>query len=476
MNAAPLWTAAEAAKATGGRATGDWTCAGICSDSRKVAGGDLFVALKGPNHDAHEYVADAFERGAAAALISSLPDRVTADAPLLFVDDVLAGLNRLAHAARERSPAKIFAVTGSVGKTGTKETLKLALSLQGKIFASPASFNNEWGVPLSLAALPRDARYGVFEIGMNHPGEIAPLARMVRPQVGVITNVEGVHLAFFPSVEAVCDAKTELFEGMGEGDVAVLNRDNPFYDRLAEAARRRGVGTIVSFGAHPAATVRLADCTLGAEHSEAAVAVAGETLACAIGAPGRHWVTIGLTVLAAVHAAGGDVAAAAARLTDVKPLPGRGARHRVALDGDGFTLIDESYNANPVSMRAAIENLGATPPSAGGRRIAVLGDMLELGTQAPALHAGLAGPLSAANADLVFTVGPNMAHLRDALPAATRAGHAERSDDIVAPVVAAVGAGDVVMVKGSLGIRMAPVVVALKQRDGAPESRAAGNG
>ncbi|MFQ5959038.1 MAG: UDP-N-acetylmuramoylalanyl-D-glutamyl-2,6-diaminopimelate--D-alanyl-D-alanine ligase [Alphaproteobacteria bacterium] len=476
MSAAPLWTAAEAAKATGGRATTEWSCTGISSDSRKVERGDLFVALKGPNHDAHEFVADAFERGAAAALISSLPDRVAADAPVLFVDDVLAGLNRLAHAAREHSPAKVIAVTGSVGKTGTKETLKLALSLQGETFASPASFNNRWGVPLSLAALPRDARYGVFEIGMNHPGEIAPLARMVRPDVGVVTNVEGVHLEFFRSVEAVADAKAELFEGMGDGDVAVLNRDSPFYDRLAGAARARGVGTIVSFGADPSATVRLADCTRGPEGSEASVVIAGETFSFEIGAPGRHWVTIGLSVLAAVLAAGADVAMAAASLMDVRPLPGRGARHRVALDGDAFTLIDESYNANPASMRAAIENLGITPPAEGGRRIAVLGDMLELGSQASALHAGLAEPLAEANVDLVFTVGPNMARLRDALPAAMRAGHAERSDDVVAPVVAAVGRGDVVMVKGSLGSRMAPVVAALKARERAPESRAAGNG
>ncbi len=222
--------------------------------------------------------------------------------------------------------------------------------------------------------------------------------------------------------------------------------------------------------------MRLADCTLGPEGSAATVAIAGETLACQIGAPGRHWVSIALTVLAAVHAAGADVAAAAASLAEVRPLPGRGARHRVAFDGDAFTLIDESYNANPVSMRAAIESLGITPPSAGGRRIAVLGDMLELGRQAPALHADLAGPLGAARVDLVFTVGPDMARLREALPTAMRAGHAERSDDIVAPVVAAVGAGDVVMVKGSLGSRMAPVIAALKARAGTPESRAAGNG
>ncbi len=476
MSAAPLWTAAEAARATGGRATAEWVCTGICSDSRNVERGDLFVALKGPNHDAHEFVADAFERGAAAALLSSLPDRVAADAPLLIVDDVLAGLNRLAQTARERSPAKVLAVTGSVGKTGTKETLKIALCTQGETFASPASFNNEWGVPLSLAALPREARYGVFELGMNHPGEIAPLARLVRPDVGVVTTVEPVHAAFFPSIEAIADAKAEMFEGMADDGAAVLNLDNPLYERLAAAARAAGVSRIVGFGSAPAAAVRLVEANCGAEKSAVVVDVEGATVAYEIGAPGRHWVTLSLAVLAAVLAAGADVGQAAARLADVRPLPGRGARHRIAVDGDAFTLIDESYNANPASVRAAIENLGATPPAPGGRRIAVLGDMLELGAEAPAMHAALAEPLIRASIDLVFTVGPNMAHWRDAIAGAMRGGHAERSDDIVSPVVAAVAAGDVVMVKGSLGTRMAPIVAALRERDGAPASRAAGNG
>jgi UDP-N-acetylmuramoyl-tripeptide--D-alanyl-D-alanine ligase len=476
MSAAPLWTAAEAAQATGGKATGDWSCTGICSDSRRVARGDLFIALKGPNHDAHEFVVDAFERGAAAALLSSLPDRVAADAPLLIVDDVLAGLNRLAQAARSRSPAKVLAVTGSVGKTGTKETLKIALSTQGETFASPASFNNEWGVPLSLAALPRSARYGVFELGMNHPGEIAPLARLVRPDVVVITTIEPVHAEYFPSIEAIADAKAEIFEGMAGDGTAVLNLDNPLHERLATAARAAGVSTIVYFGSDAAADVRLTHAECGVEGSAVVVEVEGATVAYEIGAPGRHWVTLSLAVLAAVLAAGADVAQAAARLKDARPLPGRGARQRIVVDGDTFTLIDESYNANPASMRAAIANLGATPPATNGRRIAVLRDMLELGAEAAKMHAALAAPLREASVDLVFTVGPNMAHLRDAIAGAMRAGHAERSDDIVSPVVAAVAAGDVVMIKGSLGTRMAPIVAALRERDGATAPRAAGNG
>ncbi len=471
-----LWTSEEAARATGGRCAVAWTCTGVSSDSRKVAAGDLFVALEGPRFDGHDFVAAALNRGAAAALVARRPDGVADGAPLLEVDDSLAALNRLARAARERAEARVIALTGSVGKTSTKEALKLALSAQAPAFASPASFNNQWGVPLSLAALPRDARYGVFELGMNHPGEIAPLARLVRPHVAVVITVEGVHLEFFDSLAAVAASKAEVFEGMGEGGVAVLNLDNPFHKILAAAARARGVKEFVGFGAHPHAAVRLVDAALGPESSAVTAEVAGERIAFEVGAPGRHWVTIGLAALAAVYAVGADVQCAAASLADVRPLPGRGARHRIDIGGEPFTLIDESYNANPASMRAAIALLGAAEPAAGGRRIAVLGDMLELGDGAPDLHVGLAEPLVAAPADLVFTVGANMARLRGALPAAMRAGHAARAEDLVAPVTAAVRAGDVVMVKGSLGTGLAPIVAALKSRNGSSAPRAAGKG
>ncbi len=474
MNA--LWTAADAARVTGGRANAPWRVDGIASDSRRVAPGDLFVALKGPNHDAHDFVADALARGAGAALVSRRPEGIAADAPLLLVDDVLVALKALAAAARERSSARIVAVTGSVGKTGTKEALRHALSAQGACFASPASFNNDWGVPLSLAALPAEARFAVFEIGMNHPGEIAPLSRLVRPHVGVITTIEAVHLAYFETVEGIADAKAEIFEGMGHDGVAVLNHDNRFHKRLAAAARARHMARILSFGGDPAADVRLVAARHDAEGSDVTLSVEGAALDYRVGAPGAHWVTLSLAVIATVLALGADVAAAARALAEVRPMPGRGARDRIACDGGSFTLIDESYNANPVSMRAAIANLGATEPGPGGRRIAVLGDMLELGETAPALHAALAEPLVAARVDLVFTAGETMTCLRDALPAALRGRHAARSDDLVAPVVAAVGAGDVVMVKGSLGSRMAPIVAALKARADVPAPRAAGNG
>ena len=471
-----LWTAADAARATDGKTTAEWACTGITADSRRLRPGDLFVALKGPRFDGHDFAAKALRRGAAAALVARRPDDVGKDAAVLVVDDTLAALTRLAQAARERSRACIIAVTGSVGKTGTKEALKLALSGQAPTFASPASFNNHWGVPLSLAALPREADYGIFEIGMNHPGEISPLARLVRPDVAVITTIDAVHSEFFSSLVAIADAKAEIFEGMSKTGVAVLNNNNPFYRQLSIAARAQGIRKIVCFGDHPHAMVRLTDAKIGAEGSAVVVEIEGEAISYEVGAPGRHWVTLSMAVLAAVLAAGGDVARAARRLKDVRPLPGRGARRRVALDGGAVTVIDESYNANPASMRAAIEVLGANAPGPGGRRIAVLGDMLELGPAAPKLHAELAKALTEARVDLVFTVGPNMAQLRAALPVAMRAGHAEKSDDIVATVVAAVGADDVVMVKGSLATRVAPVVAALCARDGALSPRAAGSG
>ena len=436
----------------------------------------MFVALAGPTFDGHDFVADALAAGAAAAMVDRQPGGVAGDAPLLRVDDVMAALNRLGAAGRERSRARIVALTGSVGKTSTKAALERVLSAQGAAYASPASFNNQWGVPLSLAGLPADADYAILEIGMNHAGEISPLAKLIRPGIALVTTVEAVHLEYFDSVATIADAKAEVFDGMGEGGIAVLNYDNPFHKRLATAARARGVCRIICFGVHPHATARLIEATPRGDGSTVEAEVDGAALRFEIGAPGRHWVTIAMATLATVHALGADVARAAESLAGVRPLAGRGAQHVIAAGDGAFTLIDESYNANPVSMRAAIELLAMAPAGAGGRRIAVLGDMRELGEEGPALHAALAEPLVRAGVDLVFTVGRNMAHLRDALPAALRAGHAVATDDMVAPVAAALAAGDVVMVKGSLGTRMAPIVAGLHAGAAKPASRAAGNG
>lgn len=456
-----LWTAAEAAAATGGRTDGEWTATGVSIDSRTIGAGELFVAIKGPTFDGHAFVAEAFGRGAAAAVVTGRPTEVSEEASLLVVDDTLEALRQLGGAARNRTRARIIAVTGSVGKTGTKEALRTVLGRQYAVFATAGNLNNHWGLPLSLARLPRDAEIGIFEMGMNHPGEIAPLSRLARPHVAMVTTVEPVHKAFFDSVEAICDAKAEIFDGIETEGVAVLNRDNRFFGRLAAAAEAAGVSRIVSFGADADADVRLTEATIEADGSRLKVMVGGETLRLRVGVPGRHWVVNSLGVLAAVWAAGGDVKNAAASLAVVELPKGRGLRHRVAVEGGTFEVIDESYNASPVSMRAALEVLGVARPGAGGRRIAVLGDMLELGADAGDLHAGLAVPLRRNGIDAVFTAGPHMARLWDVLPSAMRGGHADDAETLSRLVVAAVGPGDVVMVKGSAGSRTDLIVQAL---------------
>lgn len=458
-----LWTAAEAQAATGGKAVGAWRARGVSIDSRSLRPGDLFVALQGAR-DGHAFVADALARGAAAAVVAERPLGLPAEAPLLIVPDTLAALHALGAAARARSRARLVAVTGSVGKTGTKEALWRALARSGLTHASAASHNNLYGVPLSLARLPAQAAYGVFEIGMNHAGEITPLVRLVRPHVAIITNVEAVHLEFFSSVEAIADAKAEIFAGLEPGGVAVLNRDNPQFDRLRAHAEAQGVGRIIGFGEHREAEARLIRASLLADHSLVAAEICGQPMTYRLGIPGRHWVINSLAVLAAVAALGGDLAAAAAALADLTALSGRGARHDLALAGGTALLIDESYNASPPAMRAALAALAATPIGPQGRRIAVLGDMLELGAQAPQLHRALAEDVVRLGIDLVFAAGPQMRALFTALPASCRACHAETSTGLVGPVREALRPGDAIMVKGSLGSRMAVIVDALLGR------------
>ncbi|QEX15842.1 UDP-N-acetylmuramoyl-tripeptide--D-alanyl-D-alanine ligase [Hypericibacter terrae] len=475
-----LWTAAEAAKASAGLLEGAaaWAATGVSIDSRTVEAGDLFVALKGPSFDGHDYIARALAAGAVAALVHRRPEGLDANAPLLLVDETLAGLERMGQAARERSRAKRIGVTGSVGKTGTKEALKTVLSDQAPTFAAVGSFNNQWGVPLTLARMPRETVYGVFELGMNHAGELGPLSRQVRPEVTIITTIEAVHMAFFASVEAIADAKAEIFEGMDPSGVVILNRDNAQFERLAAQARRRGIKRIIGFGTHAEATSRLLDCSLQATCSAVSAVIEGERLDYCIGAPGQHWVMNSLAVLAAVKSAGADLGQAAAAFSRVTPPKGRGQRSHVMLPaqrgGGSVELIDESYNASPAAMRAAFRVLAQAKPRNGGRRIAVLGDMRELGEQSAELHAGLGPDLIASGAQQVFTVGPFMTNLDTALPATLRAAHAESSAEIIAPVLATLKPGDVVLVKGSLGTRMAPIVEAIKAMGAsAPMPRAA---
>ena len=459
-----LWTAADAAAATHGRAVGDWQATGVSIDSRSLAPGDLFIPLVGPNHDGHAFIEHALSKGAAAAMAHRPVPLQHAETPMLAVADTTEALNRLASYARLRAKARIVAITGSVGKTGTKEALALALTAQGKTYASAGNLNNHWGVPLSLARLPPDAVFGVFELGMNHAGEIDPLSRQVKPDVAIITTVEAVHLENFSGVAAIADAKAEIFAGMSAKGAAVLNRDNPHFASLVAHARTQGLSRIWSFGEHPDADARLLETSLHDTCSAVAASIRGETIQYSLPVPGRHWVMNSLAVLLAAKALAADITAAAQALSRLDSMQGRGKRTRLRVGSRGtFLLIDESYNANPASMIAAIEVLSRSEVRDGGRRIAVLGDMLELGPMAEELHARLAEPLLGAAIDKVFACGPLMAALNAALPADRRGGYAADSDGLAALVKSAVRPGDVVMVKGSLGSRMARVVDALRE-------------
>ncbi len=463
-----LWTVSDMAAAMKADRAGDLPAevSGISIDSRTAAKGDAFFAIAGDNRDGHRFVEAALKSGAALAVVArNSTIEFPAGAPLLRVDDVLEALRDLARAARTRiAQAKVIAVTGSVGKTGTKEALRLALSADGETHASAASYNNHWGVPLSLARCPASVKYAVFEIGMNHAGEITPLVKLVRPHVAIVTAIAPVHLEYFGSLRKIADAKAEIFTGIEPGGAAVINRDSPQYGRLVAAAKAAGVGRIVSFGAHARANARLKRLSLHAECSCVQARILGQDVTYKLGAPGRHLVVNSLGVLAAVSLAGADLALAALALDRLKPPTGRGARSTLRVPGGSALLIDESYNANPASMAAAIALLGQAPVGPRGRRIAVLGDMLELGDQGDALHRALAAPLAAANVDLVYCSGPQMHALWEALPSGRRGGYAGTAAELEPAVLDAIRDGDAVMVKGSLGSKMGPIVKALERQ------------
>ncbi len=462
-----LWTSDAMATAMGAARSGVLPdcITGISIDSRTLQPGEAYFAIKGDVHDGHAFVGAALAAGAALAVVArDKRDQFAADAPLLIVDDVLDGLRDLARAARARLAGRVIAVTGSVGKTSTKEALRAVFAAQGETHASVASFNNHWGVPLTLARCPASARYAVFEIGMNHAGEIEKLVEMVRPHVAIITTVEPVHLEFFDSVEGIADAKAEIFCAMEPGGAAVLNRDNPHFERLCRRARERGIERIVTFGSDAAADARLIDVALHADCSAVRAEINGLPVTYKLAIPGRHQAMNSLAVLAAAELAGADLALAALTLSQVAPASGRGVRKLLEIGSSGeATLIDESYNANPASMAAALSVLGAATPGAQGRRIAVLGDMLELGPSSPELHSGLAASVAANAVDMVFCCGPMMRHLWDALSPGRQAGYADSSAALESQVVAAIRAGDVIMVKGSLGSRMKMIVAALEK-------------
>ncbi|WP_425064611.1 UDP-N-acetylmuramoyl-tripeptide--D-alanyl-D-alanine ligase [Reyranella sp.] len=455
-----LWTSDEVQAAlTAASITAPFAADGVTFDSRAVGKGDLFFALSGETTDGHGFLADALSRGAAAAVVSREVEG--ARGPLVRVPDTMKALVELGVAARRRSQARIASVTGSVGKTGTKDALRAMLSAQAPTSASVASYNNHVGVPVSLARLPREVHYGVFEIGMNHPGEIEPLARQVAAHVGIVTNVGPVHIGHLGSEEAIADEKGCLFAGMAEGAVAVLNRDSRHYDRLVGKARHFGVSRIVGFGRSDAAEARLVSCDLQDSGSDVAALIHGRRIEYRLGAAGEHWVLNSIGALAVIEALGADVAKAAATLAEVKASPGRGARRTLAFGGGTIELLDESYNANPVSVRAMLSVLARIEPQRGGRRVLALGDMRELGEGADAYHAGLADAVAASGATQVFLCGPHMEALWRLVPPAQRGVHRPDSAALAGDVAAALRAGDVVAVKGSLGSKMKTVVDAI---------------
>lgn len=462
MAEAPLWTGKDVIAAVSGKADrADWSANNVSIDSRSIEPGDLFIAIVGPVHDGHEFAADAAGKGAAALILSRRPEDLPEGAVVILVEDTQKALEDLGRAARARTGAQIVAVTGSVGKTGSKEALLHILSTQGKTHASIGSFNNHWGVPLSLARMPADCQFAIFELGMNHPGELAPLSRMVKPHVVLITTVETVHLEHFPDVEAIAHAKAEIFEGLSATGSVVLNSDNDYGGLLKSLAANRGITQIVMFGEKSDAGIRLTDYTLYPDHSDVAVKTDSGDIFFRLGAPGRHLISNMLGVLGVVGEFGIDLGAAARALADLQPPKGRGERHRVACAGGHYLVIDESYNASPVSIRAALSVLRNIQPEGKGRRIAVLGDMLELGPRAAEIHQSLKGDVLAASVDLLFTCGPNMEHLSKSMPIYIRTHHRATSDLLVDPLLEAVGPDDVILVKGSFGSRMSVPLNAL---------------
>jgi UDP-N-acetylmuramoyl-tripeptide--D-alanyl-D-alanine ligase len=460
-----LWTLAALKEACQGDLRGipSQNFGGVSIDSRSVTKDDIFVAIKGDKMDGHDFVPGAIAQGAGIAIVSRLSSDWPKDLPLLVVkDDPLAALERLGRAARARSHGKVIAVTGSVGKTSTKEMLRVALSASSETHASASSFNNHWGVPLTLSRFSETSGFGVFEIGMNHPGEITPLVGMVKPHIAIITNVAASHLGHFNSLDGIADAKSEIFTGVVEGGHAIINRDSPYYEKMKDAASKAGVVHIHSFGKHAEADVRMEAVALRPDCCCITAILFGEKVTYKLGVPGEHMALNSLVVLATCKLAGADVARAALALADVKPAKGRGGQIKLNTGSGTVLLLDESYNANPASVAAAFALLGTMKRGKNGRRVAVLGDMLELGDFGPELHRELASGIATNDIDLVFTAGPLMRHLYDAIPPAKRGLHAEQSAALVDVLKTALHAGDCVMVKGSLGSRMGPVVEALK--------------
>ncbi|MTE00846.1 UDP-N-acetylmuramoyl-tripeptide--D-alanyl-D-alanine ligase [Paracoccus sp. YIM 132242] len=452
-----LWTADEAASATGGQAQGDWVATGVSIDTRTIRPGDLFVALTDAR-DGHDFVAQALDKGACAALVSRIPDGVVPTASLLVVPDVLAALEALGRTGRRRMAGKVIAITGSVGKTSTKDMARTALAGQGRIHAAEASYNNHWGVPLTLARMPRDTDFAIVEIGMNHPGEIAPLSRLARPHVAMITTVAAAHLEAFGAIEGIAREKGSIFQGLEPIGHAIIPEDLPVTQILRDCADTAGA-LVMGFGRDGQAKLVQAKPEDGAIGCRARIG--GETVDFTLQTTGAHFAMNAVGVLAALAAAGADLKEAARHLGDWLPPQGRGAVEDLA----GIRLIDDAYNANPTSLSAGLATLAGLQ---GGRRVAILGDMLELGADEIAMHRDMADDPAMAQVDLVHSAGPRMRALHDALPPAKRGVWAETAGELAACAADLVAPGDIVLVKGSKSSKISTVVDALRRRAQTP--------
>jgi UDP-N-acetylmuramoyl-tripeptide--D-alanyl-D-alanine ligase len=461
-----LWTSEALVAAMDGRPVGRMPegVTGISIDTRSLKPGDAFFAIRGEKFDGHDFATAAMAAGASlmVAAEARLPSLGRLSIPMIVVPDVLAALEKAGVAARARSGAKVIAVTGSAGKTTTKEMLRHSLSASGKVHASDKSFNNHWGVPLTLARMPDDCEYAIFEIGMNHPGEIRPLVKMVRPHIAIVTLIAAAHLGYFKSLDEIAKAKAEIFEGLEPDGHALINRDDAKWKLLEKQAKAARAAHVWGFGEHARAQFKLVEYQPHPDGSIIRARIQGEELLARIGVPGRHIAQNALAVLGAAHLAGADVGKAARSLGSVVAERGRGRRHTLAIGGGSFTLIDESYNANPASMKAALDVLAATPVGDGGRRIAVLGDMLELGEHSARLHAGLAEFIS--GVDAVFMAGPEMKVLAQQLPASLKAEYRPNVEGLQALILETVKPGDAVMVKSSNGIGFSRIVDELTKK------------
>ncbi|WP_375643450.1 MULTISPECIES: UDP-N-acetylmuramoyl-tripeptide--D-alanyl-D-alanine ligase [unclassified Bartonella] len=443
------------------------TFSGVSIDSRTLAEGDVFFCIKGHHLDGHDFAAQAYKRGAGVLIVAEhrLRDMKKISAPLIVVSDVLQALEQLAQAARKRSRAKIIAVTGSVGKTTTKEALKQALATAGNVHANLASLNNCWGVPLTLARMPMESDYGIFEIGMNHRDEIRPLVKLVCPHVALITHICAGHMGFFKDLEEIAKAKAEIFEGLDEKGIAILNADSDFFSYLVQKAKKCGVKKILSFGETKDADYQARGIRLLTDSTSMIVRIGGRDREVQIGAPGRHIVQNSLGVIAACDAMGVELEPVFLSFRHFSSQKGRGVRYQLSLSNGGeFYLIDESYNANPASMRAALELLATGPVGKEGRRIAILGDMLELGEYSEKLHRDLIKPIRLSGANPVFLFGEAMKSLVSDLSTGVKVHYAENIEKILPLLLAEISSGDLLMVKSSNSLCSSNIVTALLDR------------